>query len=399
MSTNLPAQQDKATISQSFIAKVKKQYAAELGSMLAWSGLESTLAQHLFLKIDASLTDAQAKGTDVHWGNVNMAKLAIDAPHIVALGLDGCIKNHINVIPYFNAKKKMYDLRISPGYEGEALSRVQNSVYPVVDHKEFLLYKGDVFIPRFSSLRGDDFDYIPANVLNPGDASMVEGGFGFVTYDDPRRNKLRIVTMDEFKRSESSGGPLWRGQDRKAMMLKTVVWRTVEEIQLDPAKVNSFRHMMTMSLDEAEGELQSEIAQHANKGLITMPAPSSLGGGITTTGPSTDKEDDQEPRGAHNADAGDLTPQPEPQDPATGAAEPEAAEETQEQAKPATAPKKRLILSKEQTEEMTARLAKIPDAATPPMFKAACERDGLDWAGVQARLSEIEAGEAARQPF
>lgn len=438
MSNNSELAKAETPISVKFVNKVARQFEAELGTPLAWTPLQRTLAQHLYVKIDQSLRLAEQrrfKQSDppVTWENVNQQKLAMDAVHRLNLELDALIPNHLHVIPYLNSKTGKYDLDLRPGYMGELHCHTKFGVDSPIDVRIELVHKTDDF--DYGTEVG--IAYVKHHRNNPFDPGDVIGGFGYIAYEDPRKNRVVIVEYREFEKAmkASKAVEFWggvqtkweKGPDgknvkvegefdekfRKEMMFKTCVLRVANKIPLDPAKVNitSWNEIIAAQLDTAQHEVQSEIAQHANKGLITMPAPSQLGGaigthivtdrGITTTGPSAYKEDEEEPRGAHNADAGDpdQTPQPEPQDPATGAAEPEAAEEAQEQAKPAAAPKKRLILSKEQTDEMTARLAKIPDAATPPMFKAACERDGLDWAGVQARLSEIEAGEAARQPF
>ena len=60
---------------------------------------DKTLAQHLFVRIDAAFAEMNARksGNDipVSWNNVNMRKLAIDAVHRVQLGIDALIPGHL----------------------------------------------------------------------------------------------------------------------------------------------------------------------------------------------------------------------------------------------------------------------------------------------------------------
>ena len=53
--------EEKPTRSAAFIGKVQREFAAVLGEGVTWGPLERSLAQHLFLKMDAALTAAEAK--------------------------------------------------------------------------------------------------------------------------------------------------------------------------------------------------------------------------------------------------------------------------------------------------------------------------------------------------
>lgn len=83
------------THSERFAAMVERQFAGEVGN-LNFTSYEKTLAQHLFIKVDAALAEAETKRRDaskpaIAWPNINMTKLAIDAVNRVQLGIDALI--------------------------------------------------------------------------------------------------------------------------------------------------------------------------------------------------------------------------------------------------------------------------------------------------------------------
>lgn len=283
-----------ATVSQKFLKKVEDQFAAELGQSVLWTPLQATLAQHLFIKINQDLTALQAKGKDIGWHNVNMPKLAIDATHRVNLELDGMIKNHIHTIPYLNGKlskqsgRDVYDLDLRIGFEGMLYSRVRASVDKIVDVVCKLVYETDTFEPVYKSATNqiEAYVYRQGSPFNPGEPV---GGFGYISYEDPRKNKLVIVTQRDFERSRKAGnrdfwgwddyedsgtGKIVKGEEKSRieMMEKTVKHRTAEEIQLDPNKTNaaSFAFLEVESIDAADQRIGDEAEALANKTMLAL---------------------------------------------------------------------------------------------------------------------------------
>lgn len=301
MSTTSPTEQPttapELTISQKFVRSVEKQMSGALGVSIHWTPLQFTLAQHAYLRIDASLKELQAKGKNVTWGNINMTKLAIDAVHLVNLGLDGLMPNHFSAVPYKNgilskaAGKDIYDLALRVGYEGHLSSSINASIEPVANVKTFLIFKGDKFVPHFSP-KGDWYEYEPASVFDVNE-DEIEGGVGFIRYKDDTKNTLVIVTKRDFKRSESASkakgktetevdeetgekvevnkGNFWKAH-RIEMHEKTVKHRTSEAIVLDPAKINNVSNDW-LKMNSADAEMGEEVAENANQDLIVVPPP------------------------------------------------------------------------------------------------------------------------------
>lgn len=280
------------TISEKFVRSVERQFTAQMGQAILWTPLQKTLAQHLYIKIDASLKDLQSKGKNVHWNNINRDKLALDAVLVVSLELDGLIPNHLNVVPYKNGalskgKDIVYDLAIRPGYVGKLLAYRKASLDPIVDIDIQLVFKGDTFVPKLTPA-GDSFEFTQIDPFR-SDTDVV-GGFGFIRYEDSRKNKLVIVTQRDFERSRAASkakgtkqtdeetgevsivGNFWEAHPVE-MREKTVCHRTAEAIVLDPAKVNTVSfEWASKERDLALAEAEAEAEEFANRTVIDIKA-------------------------------------------------------------------------------------------------------------------------------
>lgn len=270
--------EEKTAISLRFVNEVERQFTAEMGNKLQFTDYEKTLAQHLFLKVDSALREfedkrlaSNQKKTPYTWGNVNMRKLAIDAVHRIALGLDALLPNHIHPIPYYNSKLKKYDLDLRIGYEGKDYYRREMAVEKPIDIIYELVHETDTFKPIKKSFENEVESYI-FEINNPFDRGPIVGGFGYIMYEDPRKNKLVIVTNDDFKKAEqhAQSDAFWSKHPEK-MKYKTLVHRTTEKLQLDPKKVNAKSYAYVEG-QEDEAFVQQEIAENANSEFIDVEA-------------------------------------------------------------------------------------------------------------------------------
>lgn len=289
-----------ATAAQNFTKRIEKQFAGELGQSVQWSPVQQRLAQHLFIKIDGQLRALETKRAGnrkkqdeppIAWANVNMHKLTLDAVHRVNLGLDALIANHIHVIPYLNTRTRLYDVDLQIGYTGlDHCHRTFARENPI-DVTYQLVYEGD----HFSIDRSAGWEqplYEPKDYFNPGN---VIGGFGYIQYEEPRKNRVIVVPYREFEKAmkASKGVEFWGGVQKEwkdgklvegefdekffnEMCYKTVVKRVVAKIPLDPEKVNavSWNAISEAQLDVIEGELKDAIEENANQGgQLALSAP------------------------------------------------------------------------------------------------------------------------------
>lgn len=270
-----------ATVSTRFLADVEKQFAAEMGSGLAFTPLERRLTQHVYLATDQAIKTAESDrvrknkgGKEITWHTVDRTKLALDTVHRVSLGLDALIPNHIWPVLYFNSGKGMYDIDLRVGYMGRDYVARSGAIEPPVDIIYELVYSSDKFValPRSASRPVEGYEF---EISNPFDRGSIVGGFGYIVHDDPRKNRLVIVTPRDFKRSKTaSKSSFWADNDIE-MHLKTVVHRTASKVPLDPQKVNASAFAAVFEddrdvVDVAHSEVETAHARLANSKTIDV---------------------------------------------------------------------------------------------------------------------------------
>ncbi|MBU4317118.1 MAG: recombinase RecT [Proteobacteria bacterium] len=271
---------DTGTPSTRFTSMVMREYQGAVSSGVAMDAYRQKLAQHLFVKIDMALKDAEIKrlssdkgGTPYSWANVNLSKLALDAVHRVELGLDGLIPNHISPIAYKNARTGKYDIDLRIGYAGKDYYYRPLALYPIQDIIYELVYANDVFTV-FKKGYGKNVESYNFEISDPFNRGEVVGGFGYVVYEDPTKNKLTILSTADFTKAKNAAQSkdFWN-KHPEAMQYKTIVHRSVSHIVLDPRKISeSFAQVESEELKDldriASYEAQGEIDENANNGEV-----------------------------------------------------------------------------------------------------------------------------------
>jgi recombination protein RecT len=261
MAKNEIQKTETGSMSARFTSMVMKEHGTEVGPV-KFDEFKKRLAQHLFIKVDMALKEAEARRNSnklpvpMTWANVNLTKLAVDAVHRIELQLDALIPNHIHPIPYFNGRSKKYDIDLRIGYAGKDYYYREMALYPPTDVRYELVHKNDELTVCKKGLNNDVESY-EFKVPNPFERGPIVGGFGYIAYDDPQRNKMVLVYMEDFKQAESASGTnkFW-GPYKADMMLKTITHRTARHIVLDPKKINK-------SFAIVEGEEYVDIDQQA----------------------------------------------------------------------------------------------------------------------------------------
>jgi len=278
--------------SSRFSAMVLNEYKGAVSDKVKMSPYQKKLAQHLFVKIDMSLKEAeirrnnQKNKTPIVWASVNMQKLALDAVHRIELGLDGLIPNHIWPIAYKNSRTGKYDLDLRIGYAGKDLYYRKLSLYPIVDITYRLVHASDHFKVVEKSLN-DGVEIYKMKINEPFNRGEVVGGFGYIQYDDPRRNQLVLVSNEDFNKSKAAAKSkdFWNNHPNE-MKLKTVVHRTIKRIVLDPEKINdSFvnvesneKSIQPMSVELNFEEANSEVIDiHEERESVLPEEPEPVG--------------------------------------------------------------------------------------------------------------------------
>jgi recombination protein RecT len=235
----------KPTVAERFVGKVQREFQGSVGHGVEFSDSEKQLASNLFIKIDSQLKQQEAdrvkknkKRMPFKWENVNMQKLSTDAVHLIRLGLDASIKNHVHVIPYLNGKTKQYDLNLQVGYKGKDYYRRNMATDQVQDIRYELVHETDEFKAIKKSGREAMEDYT-FEITSPFDRGNIVGGFGYISYEDESKNKLVLVSEEEFKKVKKAAkaSNIWNQWGEK-MRYKTLVHRVTDELVMDPNKIN-----------------------------------------------------------------------------------------------------------------------------------------------------------------
>lgn len=257
---NLPAKQGREVASQRFTKMVMNEFQSVAGSGMQLTDQQKRLAQHLFIKTDAALKEAEAKRSDnkkppVTWENVNLQKMALDSIHRIELGLDALLENHISPIAYLNGRTQKYDLDLRIGYSGRDYYRRKFAIDPPKQVIYHLVHENDelTYQPRDAQNPVENYTF---KVPKPLDRGKVIGGFGYLVFEDETKNKFIPVSMAEILRAEKAApsDKFW-GPYRDRMEFKTIVNIVTHSRNMptDPAKVNQSYYVV-----EAE-ELAAEI--------------------------------------------------------------------------------------------------------------------------------------------
>lgn len=269
-----------------FMNEITKEFAAITDQPAAkFDERHKRLAQHLFIKMDADLQALEKKRSasnyqknqpPIIWANINMQKLAIDAVHRIDLGLDALIDNHIAIIPYLNNRTKKYDVDLRIGYVGKDFYKRKMAVEPPANVIYELVHETDKFVVIKKDDKHDVETY-EFEITQPFNRGKVIGGFGYIIYKNPTKNKLVLVSEDSFKKSEklAKAANFWRDWPEE-MRFGKLVHRTMSKLQIDPAKVT--QSFAAVEADEKEAsivtepetDIKDEIKNEANRELIDI---------------------------------------------------------------------------------------------------------------------------------
>jgi recombination protein RecT len=296
------------TQSERFTNKVLVEFQGTGGEKLEISNAQRNLIKGYFIGIDRALKKAEteriaknkyAKADKVNslaysWDNINLNDVALDVVHYSKLGLDIMSKNNINAIPYKDTTVNKYDITFMLGYLGIELVAMKYASEPPKNVTCELVYVTD----EFGIIKKSDetpFDRYTFSITNPFDRGEIKGGFGYLEFADPTKNKLVFLSYkDILKRkpkyaaAEFWGGDktIWGKDDNgKAksttehidgwhdeMCLKTLKRFVYGEsnITRDPAKIDA----ETLRIRDREDKFEKiyideEISENANR--LPMP--------------------------------------------------------------------------------------------------------------------------------
>ena len=305
-----PAENQQLTMSERFTNLVLHEFGSNVAGALQVSEYQKRLIQGYFIAIDRALKMAEEarirkneankdhkydNNLPVTWNNVNLNDLALDVVHYAKMGLDMMMDNHLFPIPYKNNKTNKYDVTLMPGYNGIQYIAEKYAVEQPKAVTIELVYSTDTFKPIKKSKDNQVESYI-FEINNPFDRGEIVGGFGYIEYEDPVKNKLIIMTKKDIEKRKPAyaAAEFWGGTTKvwengkqveketdgwfEEMCLKTIKREvySAKHIPRDPKKIDdNYQYMKMREARYAELEAQAEIDGYANTIVIdttpTMP--------------------------------------------------------------------------------------------------------------------------------
>lgn len=303
-----PAETQQLSMSERFTNLVLREFGSNVAGAIQVTEYQRRLIQGYFIAIDRTLKmaeEARIRKNDnnkdhkydnnlpVTWNNVNLNDLALDVVHYAKMGLDMMQDNHLFPIPYKNNKTNKYDITLMPGYNGIQYIAEKYAVEPPKAVTIELVYSTDTFKPIKKSMDNQVESYI-FEINNPFDRGEIVGGFGYIEYEDPVKNKLIIMTRRDLEKRKPTyaSAEFWGGTTKvwengkqveketdgwfEEMCLKTIKREvySAKHIPRDPKKIDdNYQYMKMREARYAELEAQAEIADYANAIVIDTTPP------------------------------------------------------------------------------------------------------------------------------
>lgn len=290
-----------------FTAKVMQEFGSSIGAIQV-TDYQRQLIQGYFIAIDRALNTAEEdrlrkndnnrdhkydNPLSITWDNVNLTNLALDVVHYARMGLDMMQKNHLFAIPFKNSKAQKYDVNLMPGYNGIQYIAEKYALEKPAAVTVELVYSTDIFRPikKGVNVTVESYEF---TIKNPFERGEVVGGFGYIEYPDPRRNRLIIMTRRDIEKRKPkyASANFWGGRQKvwengkqveqetdgwyEEMCLKTIKREVYspKNIPVDPAKIDdSYQYMKLREARIAELEAQDVIDVYANGSVIDTAPP------------------------------------------------------------------------------------------------------------------------------
>lgn len=195
---------------------------------------------------------------ELKWSNIDYSKLRKAVYVNAHLGLDMWQENMLSIVPFYNKTTQKYELSLMRGYNGIKYLAEKYSKDKIVNITTELIYEKDKFVAVKKDINNEKESYIfeVTDIFNRG---AVVGGFGYIEYEDSRRNKLILMTRAEMdkRKPKYASAEFWGGDKpiyenrqktdkvehiegwKDEMYLKTLIRYVCNQrnIPLDPAKI------------------------------------------------------------------------------------------------------------------------------------------------------------------
>ena len=300
--------------SEKFTNKVLKEFGQSAGGEFRVTDFQRQLISGYFIGIDRALKAAEerrvadnawkkeANNDPITWNTIDLNAVALDVMHYARMGLDITQKNMLFAIPYKDNNRtaktgtKLYSVNFMQGYNGIRYIAEKYALEKPKSVTTELVYSTDVFKPIKKSHENNVESY-EFSITNAFDRGEIVGGFGYIEYADPTKNRLIIMSKKdiekrkpkyasaEFWGTEATGKKVTQYVNGKKEQVDTEGWyeemclKTIrrevyspKNIPIDPQKIDeSYQYMKEQELRYAQMEAQDLIEANTASEVIDIP--------------------------------------------------------------------------------------------------------------------------------
>ena len=305
--------------SEKFTNMVIREFGSNVAGVLPVTDYQRQLIQGYFIQIDRSLKSAEERrirqndgnkdhkwdnNDPINWNTIDLNQLALDVMHFARMGLDMMQDNMLTAIPFKDNNRtaktgtKMYTVNLMKGYNGIQYIAEKYALEKPESVTVELVYSTDTFRPIKKSVNNKVESY-EFEINNPFDRGDIIGGFGYIEFSDPQKNRLIMLTKKDIekRKPKKASAEFWGGiktewVNGKKQEIETDGWyeemclKTIKRevfkpknIPLDPKKIDDeyqYNKMQELRIAQMEVE-QDAIEQTATEVIdIEQPQPEQI---------------------------------------------------------------------------------------------------------------------------
>ena len=300
--------------SEKFTNMVIREFGSNVSGVLPVTDYQRQLIQGYFIQIDRSLKSAEERRVrqnegnkdhkwdnpdPINWNTIDLNQLALDVMHFARMGLDMMQDNMLTAIPFKDNNRtaktgtKMYTVNLMKGYNGIQYIAEKYALEKPESVTVELVYSTDTFRPIKKSVNNKVESY-EFEINNPFGRGDIIGGFGYIEFSDPQKNKLIMLTKKDIekRKPKKASAEFWGGTKTEwvngkkqevetdgwyeEMCLKTIKREVFKpkNIPLDPKKIDDeYQYNKMQELRIAQMEVEQDAIKQTATEVIDIEQP------------------------------------------------------------------------------------------------------------------------------
>lgn len=314
MAENEVAKQEELSNSSKFTNMVIREFGVNVSGSVPVTDYQRQLIQGYFIQIDRALESAEERrirknqnnkdhkydeNDPINWNTIDLNQLALDVMHFARMGLDMMQDNMLTAIPFKDNNRtaktgtKMYTVNLMKGYNGIQYIAEKYALEKPESVTVELVYSTDTFHPIKKSVNNKVESY-EFEINNPFNRGEIIGGFGYIEFSDPQKNKLIMLTKKDIdkRKPKKASAEFWGGMKvewvngkktevetdgwYEEMCLKTIKREVFKpkNIPLDPKKIDDeYQYNKMQELRIAQMEVEQDAIEQTATEVIDIEQP------------------------------------------------------------------------------------------------------------------------------